>query len=109
MPTQDEAEYSLASAKQSCSCPTLDATNSMQPTLSISGLVAEVDMPIWRVSVFSNVADPKPGKIGYLLAATEGEALAVAVQEMGGGFHVKAVRTSLGDAIKLEPGRILWF
>lgn len=66
-------------------------------------------MPIWRVSVFSNVADQKPGKIGYLLAATEDEALAVATQEIGGGFHVKAVRTSLGEAIKLELGRILWF
>ncbi len=66
-------------------------------------------MHIWRVRVFSNVADQKPGRIGYLLATTESEALTAATQEMGSGLHVKAERTSLGDVIRLEPGRILWF
>jgi hypothetical protein len=68
----------------------------------------ETLMLIWRIEIYSYKDDKVPARVGYLSAATQDEAVSIAINAMGIDMRADIARTDTKAVDALPAGAVLW-
>ena len=62
-------------------------------------------MTLWKIEIYDNKTDTDPSRVGYVDAATEDDAVKIAVSAMGNTLRAEI---SCVKAKKIKNGSIIW-
>jgi hypothetical protein len=62
-------------------------------------------MALWKIEIYDNKTDTDPSKVGYVEAATEDDAVKIAVSAMGDSPRAEVWRV---EVKKIKNGSIIW-